>query len=64
MQADQAGCVPLVKMAMHRIANLGVQAGQVVGLRHNIRANSPREIAAFRRFLNDEMDFAHGAALQ
>jgi hypothetical protein len=59
VQAYQAGQLSIVKVTMYCVSDVHTQTMQIVCLGHNICANSARNIPSFRRFFNNEMDFAH-----
>lgn len=59
MQAKDAWCRLIVEMASHRIAQMGAQLFQRLRLSEDRFAERPCGVAAFRRFLDKEDDFAH-----
>ena len=48
-----------VEMAMDRIPDLSMKAGQVICFCHDIHAGSTRDKSTLGRFFYDEMDFGH-----
>lgn len=64
VQPDQRGLGALGEMAMHCIADLGMQTRKVVGLGVDVGAHCTCNKAAVRRCFNHEMDFADDCLLR
>ena len=58
MQADQAGALRVFEVAAHRVAYVGLKGLSVVGDGVDGVAKSLCLVAAFRRVLDEENDFA------
>ncbi len=63
MQANQRRSLPLIEVAMHRIANLLVELVEAVRLGMNRLPHSAGAIGAILRFLHNEQNLVHGADL-
>jgi hypothetical protein len=63
MQTNQRRSLPLLKVAVHRIANLLVQLIQGIGLGMNRLAHGAGTIGAILRFLHNEQNLVHGTLL-
>jgi hypothetical protein len=60
VQADDAGRRSLVEVAMHRLADVRPQFVEAVRFGEDVLGDRSGDEAAFRGFLDDEMDFGHG----
>ena len=61
MQANQRRSLPLIEVAMHRVANLLVELVEAISLSMNRLTHGVGAIRAILRFLHNEQNLVHGA---